>query len=168
MEREQVMHMLENYRQCQARCECLRMEIGQAERQLARERAHALANAVLPGHDLAAMPGGGVGDPTAGVATRFASGYQPRFLRQMASDLDRLRDELRECEDVCRFVEAWRKALSDRERLVIDLHVIDGATYAEVLDAFSRQFPAAPVTSPDGMKCLNRRAIEKICRVAGA
>lgn len=168
MRREQVTRMLENYRRCAARRESLALEIDMARRQLAAEEARAVENAVLPGKELSAGRGGGIGDPTARVAVKFASGYRPRYILEMEGDLNRLRDEMEECGAVCRAVDVWLMALSDRERLVIERHVIGGETYAEVLEALSARFPAGAVTSPDGIKCLNRRAMDKICAAAGA
>lgn len=167
MRREQVKRMLESYRQCAARRECLRLEIPLAQEQLALEQERALESDALPRPGVEAPRGGGPGDPTARLAVRYASGYQPRYIREMAADVRRMQDELRECDAVCRYVDAWRGALNDRERLVVDLHMIGGETYAAVLDAFARRFPAAPLTSPDGVKCVNQRALEKICAAAG-
>lgn len=168
MQQEQVKRMLENYRRCAARRDCLRMEIPMARRQLEREREAALLDAALPGHSLEAKRLNAPGDPTARVAVRFASGYQPLYIREMEGDLSRMQDELRECESVCRYVEAWRGALNEREQLVIDRHVIGGETYAEVMEAFAQRFPAAAITSPEGLKKLNLRAMAKIRAAAGA
>lgn len=168
MQREQVKRMLESYRQCRARRDSLALEIELAERQLAEARERMTEDAVLPGRDMAFIPGGGTGDPTARMAVKFASGYQPRYILEMAGDVRRMRDEMRECEAVCRCVEAWRGVLNDRELLVIDKHVIGGESYADVLEAFARQFPATALTSLDGVKCVNKRAISKIYAAAGA
>lgn len=168
MRREQVIRMLENYRRCAARRDCLKLEIPLARRQLEAEREDALRGEALPGHSLETPRAGAPGDPTGRVALRFASGYQPMYIREMEGDLARMQDELRECETVCRCVEAWRGALSEREQLIIDRHVIDGETYAEVMEVFSHRFPAAAITSPEGLKKLNLRAVAKICAVAGS
>ncbi|MBQ9196969.1 MAG: hypothetical protein IJ157_06960 [Clostridia bacterium] len=168
MRREQVKRMLESYRQCKARRESLALEIDLAERQLSEARERMTEDAVLPGHDLARAPGGGAGDPTARLAVKFASGYQPRYILEMAGDIRRMRDEMRECETVCRCVEAWRGVLNERELLVIDRHVIGGESYADVLEDYARRFPATALTSLDGVKCVNKRAIGKIFAAAGA
>ena len=168
MRREQVMRMLENYRRCAARRECLGLEIPLAEEQLRREREQAVADAALPGHAVDTPRGNGPGDPTARVAVSFASGYQPHYIREMEGDLSRLRDELRECDTVCRCVDAWRGALSDRERWVLDRHVIGGEMYADLLDDFAQAFPATVIQSPDGLKKLSLRAVGKVCDAAGA
>ena len=123
---------------------------------------------MLPGRGIETPPGGGPGDPTARVAVKYASGYEPGYIRGMEADLNRMRDEMRECETVCRYVDAWRGALNERERLVIDRHMIGGETYAETLEALAAQYPACGVTSVDGIKCLNRRAMERIYAAAGA
>lgn len=168
MRREQVKRMLESYRQCKARRESLGLEIEMARRQLAAARERMEADAVLPGHELAAARGGGTGDPTARLAVRFASGYQPRYILEMAGDIRRMEDEQRECEAVCRCVDAWRGVLNERELLVLDRHVIGGESYADVLEDYARQFSATALTSLDGVKCVNKRAIQKIYAAAGA
>ena len=168
MEQEQVKRMLADYRRCAARRECLRIEMDMAREQIEREREAALENAVLPGRGIEMPPGGEPGDPTARVAVKYASGYEPVYIREMEADLNRMRDEMRECETVCRYVDVWRGALNERERLVIDRHMIGGETYAETLEALAAQYPACGVTSVDGIKCLNRRAMEKIYAAAGA
>lgn len=159
--------MLSDYRRCAARRDFLKAQIPLAERQLAEEKESMLENAVLPGRAPGTPGGGGPGNPTARLAVKFASGYQPQYIREMAGDLRRMQDELQECDTVCRCVDAWRTALNERERLVIDLHVIGGESYAEVLEAFARRFPATAITSRDGLRRMKQRAMAKIEAAAG-
>lgn len=163
-----VERMLTDYRRCAARRDFLAVEIDRAEEQLRREEERMVEQSVLPGRGLEELPGGGTGDPTARVAVRFASGYRPAYLQEMAGDITRLRDEMRECDYVCRSVNAWRGALNDRERLLIDRHVIGGESYAEVLEAFARAYPGTALTSRDGLRRMKNRAMEKMYQAAGA
>ena len=168
MRADTVDRMLTDYRRCAARRDFLQVEITRAEEEMKRAEERLVEENVLPGRGLDVPPGTGVGDPTARMAVRFLSGYRPAYMQEMAGDIRRLKDEMGECDWVCRAVNAWRGALSDRERLVIDRHVIGGETYAETLEAMAAQFPAGGVTSVDGIKCLNRRAMERIYAAAGA
>lgn len=168
MERTTVDNMLSDYKRCAARRAFLRVRIGMAEEQLRREEEQALAEAAQPGHGLAGGCRGGMpGDPTAGVAVRFAMGHWPRYLQEMAGNLAGMREEMRACEAVCQCVEAWLEALSGRERLVIEQHVIGGAGYGDVLERFAREYPATAVTSRDGLRRIKQRALEKIYAAAG-
>ena len=159
--------MLTDYRRCAARRDFLRVEITRAEEEMKRAEERLVEENVLPGRGLDVPPGTGVGDPTARMAVRFLSGYRPAYMQEMAGDIRRLKDEMGECDWVCRAVNAWRGALSDRERLVIDRHVIGGESYNEVLEAFAKEYPGTAVTSRDGLRRIKNRAMEKVYEAAG-
>ena len=165
---DMVDRMLMDYRRCAARRDFLQVEITRAEEEMKRAEARLVEDSVLPGHGMDVPLGTGTGDPTARMAVRFLSGYRPAYMQEMAGDIRRLRDEMGECDWVCRAVNAWRGALSDRERLVIDKHVIGGESYNEVLEAFAKEYPGTAVTSRDGLRRLKNRAMEKVYAAAGA
>lgn len=167
MRADTVDRMLTDYRRCAARRDFLRVEITRAEEEMKRAEERLVEENVLPGRGLDVPPGTGVGDPTARMAVRFLSGYRPAYMQEMAGDIRRLKDEMGECDWVCRAVNAWRGALSDRERLVIDRHVIGGESYNEVLEAFAKEYPGTAVTSRDGLRRIKNRAMEKVYEAAG-
>ena len=167
MRAETVDRMLTDYRRCAARRDFLRVEITRAEEEMKRAEERLVEENVLPGRGLDVPPGTGVGDPTARMAVRCLSGYRPAYMQEMAGDIRRLKDEMGECDWVCRAVNAWRGALSDRERLVIDRHVIGGESYNEVLEAFAKEYPGTAVTSRDGLRRIKNRAMEKVYEAAG-
>ena len=167
MRADTVDRMLTDYRRCAARRDFLQVEITRAEEEMKRAEERLVEENVLPGRGLDVPPGTGVGDPTARMAVRFLSGYRPAYMQEMAGDIRRLKDEMGECDWVCRAVNAWRGALSDRERLVIDRHVIGGESYNEVLEAFAKEYPGTAVTSRDGLRRIKNRAMEKVYEAAG-
>ncbi|MBQ7519863.1 MAG: hypothetical protein IJU12_06065 [Clostridia bacterium] len=167
MRADTVDRMLTDYRRCAARRDFLRVEITRAEEEMKRAEERLVEENVLPGRGLDVPSGTGVGDPTARMAVRFLSGYRPAYMQEMAGDIRRLKDEMGECDWVCRAVNAWRGALSDRERLVIDRHVIGGESYSEVLAAFALAYPGTAVTSRDGLRRIKNRAMEKVYQAAG-
>ena len=165
---DMVDRMLMDYRRCAARRDFLQVEITRAEEEMKRAEKRLVEDSVLPGRGMDMPLGTGTGDPTARMAVRFLSGYRPAYMQEMAGDIRRLRDEMGECDWVCRAVNAWRGALSDRERLVIDRHVIGGESYNEVLAAFAQAYPGTALTSRDGLRRLKNRAMEKVYAAAGA
>ena len=165
---DMVDRMLMDYRRCAARRDFLQVEITRAEEEMKRAEKRLVEDSVLPGRGMDIPLGTGTGDPTARMAVRFLSGYRPAYMQEMAGDIRRLRDEMGECDWVCRAVNAWRGALSDRERLVIDRHVIGGESYNEVLAAFAQAYPGTALTSRDGLRRLKNRAMEKVYAAAGA
>ena len=165
---DMVDRMLMDYRRCAARRDFLQVEITRAEEEMKRAEKRLVEDSVLPGRGMDMPLGTGSGDPTARMAVRFLSGYRPAYMQEMAGDIRRLRDEMGECDWVCRAVNAWRGALSDRERLVIDRHVIGGESYNEVLAAFAQAYPGTALTSRDGLRRLKNRAMEKVYAAAGA
>ena len=168
MRTDTVDRMLTDYRRCAARRDFLQVEILRAEAELERAQEHLVEDSVLPGRSPDVPRGKGTGDPTARMAVRFLSGYRPAYMQEMAGDIRRLKDEMGECDWVCRSVNAWRGALSDRERLVIDRHVIGGESYNEVLADFAQAYPGTAVTSRDGLRRIKNRAMEKMYKAAGA
>ena len=167
MQADTVDRMLTDYKRCAARRDFLQVEIGRAEEDLRREEERLVEQSVLPGRGPDCLAGGGPGAPTARLALRCASGYRPVYMQEMAGDIRRLREEMRECDWVCRSVNAWLGALSDRERMLIDRHVIGGESYAQVLEAFAREYPGTALTSRDGLRRMKQRAMEKMYRAAG-
>jgi len=167
MNRCDVDRMLRGYKNCRARREYLRAELPEAERLLAHEREHMLENEALRGHEMGTVQSGGsFGDPTASLVMKYASGYEPRYIREMAGDVRRRQDELRECEMVCRCVEAWLEALGQKERLVIETHVLEGLTWTEAGPRLAAVFPDTCPTTSAGLRKIQQRAMEKLYQAA--
>ena len=167
MKPEAVNAMLRDYKRCQARRDFLQAELPLAERQLRYEREHMLENEALRGRRPDETGHGSENaDPTARLVLKFASGYEPRYIKDMAWDIQKRRDEMQECDAVCRCVEAWLQALGEKERMVVQTHVLEGLSWTEAGPRLSAVFPDTCPTTHAGLRRIQQKALEKIYRAA--
>lgn len=164
MKPEQVDKMLEAYNQCRSRITHIRNQLEIMERHLASEKAHAIENDAIHAVNYDGMPHGTtVGNPTESLVLRYLSGYQPRYIKDLQEDVDKARDELFEAQMVVSFVDGWLICLTDRERFIIERHVIQGDTWRAVLDQYEERFGQF---GREGLKKLRKKAMFKIYEAA--
>lgn len=167
MQKKEIELMLRDYRRCKARRDYLQQAIGILEQQKDKELKNAMAQDALHGSVITGMPrGSSVGNPTERLVLMYESGYKPQYIKQMEGELAMLRDELKEVTTVCKCVEAWLLSLNDKEKILINSHVIDGLSWAETVPLLQRQYPGTFTGSRNGLRELQRRALEKIYDVA--
>ena len=164
MNSERVDAMLADYRRCEGRAAHLANELEMLEHLRDQQETYKVENAVNISPSLSGMPGSpGVSDKVGNLAIRFASGYQPKYITELNEDIERVRSELFEMERVISFVKGWLLVLSDRERFIIEEHVIKGRFWSEIIGEYEEKF--GPF-SKDGMRKLKIRALEKIYETA--
>lgn len=103
------------------------------------------------------------GNPVESLVLRYMSGYEPKYIKDLQQDVDKVRDELYEAEMVIRFVDGWLICLTDRERFVILHHVISSETWTEVLDLYEKQYGQF---GKEGLRKIKKRALNKIYEAA--
>ena len=159
--------MLKDYKRCQARRDYLIQAIDILKSQRQKEQDKAMAEDALHGAVMNGMPHGSTpGNPVESLVLRYESGYRPQYIQDMDADLWQLQDELKEVSAVCSCVSAWLLALNDKERILIKAHVIDGLSWAETVPLLQREYPGTFTGSRNGLRDLQRRALEKIYDVA--
>ena len=164
MKPDQVDKMLASYNQCRSRVTHIKNQLEIMERHLETEKAHAMENDAIHAVNYDGMPHGTtVGNPTESLVLRYMSGYQPRYIKELQEDVDKARDELFEAEMVISFVDGWMICLNDRERFVIERHVIQGGTWRTVLDEYESKFGQF---GKEGLKKIRKKAMFKIYEAA--
>lgn len=153
--------MLRDYKRCTARRDYLMQAIEYLSKQIETEKGRAMTDEALHGIDMSGMPHGTMpGNPVESLVLRYASGYKPQYIQYMDADLQQMRDELAEVTTVCKCVEAWMQALNDKERKVVQAHIIHGLSWAEVLPLFRADY--SYTSSRDGLRYIQRTALDKI------
>lgn len=161
---EQVDKMLLDYNRCRSRATHIENQLAIMERQLQQERSRAMQEEALHAQSYDAMPHDSMpGNPVESLVLRYLSGYEPKYIKDLQQDVDKVRDELYEAQMVIRFVDGWLICLTDRERFVILHHVISSETWAEVLDQFEKQYGQF---GKDGLRKIKKRALNKIYEAA--
>ena len=173
MDREQINDMLRAYRGRVGRCAHIETEIRRLERRIAEERErYAQELAAPPVSRLDGMPRGGApfDSRTERVALALADGSAfdaeafQAAVRRLEAEIDRLRAERAEQQLGVAYVESWLSGLPERERWVIERHVIDGEIWHDIITEFNARFDDA--VSRDRLKRIQQRALEKIYAMA--
>lgn len=164
MDTDSVDKMLAAYNQCKARVTHIRNQLAIMERQLEYEKAHAMEGEALHAQSYDPTPHGNMpGNPVESLVLRYISGYQPKYIKDLQKDVDKVKDELYECEMVIQFVDGWLLCLNEREKFVIERHVIANGTWRGVLDEYEDKF--GPF-GKEGLRKLKKRALNKIYEAA--
>lgn len=164
MDTDSVDKMLASYNQCKARVTHIKNQLTIMERQLEFEKNHAMANEAIHAQSYDNTPHGNLpGNPVESLVLRYISGYQPKYIKDMQRDLEKAKDELYECQMVIQFVDGWLLCLNERERFVIEKHVIANGTWREILDEYEKRFGQF---GKEGLRKLKKRALNKIYEAA--
>ena len=172
MDREQVDALLRDYRDNIGRCGHLRVEIRRNELRIERARAEFRHDAAGPGVSrMTGMPRGTApGDPTAALGLMLAGDEVPedspqgREIARLRLEIARQTAELDMRQTQVDFVNCWLEGLTERERWVIERHIIDREIWYDVMLAFTRRY--ADDISKDRLKRLQARALERIYSIA--
>ena len=172
MDRDHVNAMLRDYRDNLGRCGHLRMEIKRNEMQIARALESFRKEAAGPSVSrLTDAPRGSVpGDPTAALGLMLAGDEVPedspqgREIARLRLENARLAAELDVRQMKVEYVDSWLNGLTDRERWVIEHHIIDREIWYDVMIAFNKRY--TDDVSKDRLKRLQTRALERIYAIA--
>ena len=173
MTQEQVNTLLREYRALVGRCGHIDAEIQRLRRAICAARAQFAADLAAPSVSrLDGMPPGGQpGSPTERAGLELADGRAFENsdagleVRHMEAEIARLEAEREERQLRVRYVESWLNGLPDRERWVIERHLIDGEIWHDIIQQFNARF--SDDISRDRLKRLQTRALERIYAMAG-
>lgn len=132
MDKAVIVDMLRNYRTNLGRRKFLEARVQQLENWLARNRDKEIEGIALHAQNLDGMPHGtGVGRPVENLGIKLAD-ETLRLCNVNADDINRLRDQLAECNDAIDCVEAWLYGLDARGKWLIRYRYIYGLTWQQV------------------------------------
>ena len=172
MTHEQVNSALREYRSLIGRCGHIEAEIARLERAIRLERDQFERDMAAPAVSrLTGLPrGSGTGSPTERVALALIDGqaYEESEAgaraRRMRAQIAALRSEREERQLRARFVESWLSGLPERERWVIERHIIEGEIWHDIAPQFNARF--MDDVSHDRLKRIQKKALEKIYAMA--
>ena len=172
MDREQVDALLKDYRDNVGRCGHLRMEMKRNAFQMDQLREAFRREAAGPGVSrMTGMPRSATpGDPTAALGLVLAGDEVPedspqgREITRYRLENARLAAELDVRQMKVEYVDCWLQGLTDRERWVIEHHIIDREIWYDVMIAFNKRY--TDDVSKDRLKRLQSRALERIYSMA--
>lgn len=163
---ERVEEMLKTYRFEVGRCAHLLLDIDLIKRQIARAEEGLAGDLAGPGAQVITdMPRGtSVGNPTERLGMLLASGYKTDEIREMEAELGELMAEYTERRKTVDYVEGWLAGLPERERWMIEMQVIDGVIWREIIAKYPEKF--GEYRSKDTLKRIRDRAMEMIIDMA--
>ena len=163
---ERVDYMLAHFRECEARCEYLKPAIWKFEKEIAALKASAIDDTIsIGGQGMDSMPrASDIRSTVEDWAIRFADGYTPEHILEAQTELTRLKEEYENKHLVVLFVTAWLKALSNRERFIIENKVIGNMYWRDLSSRFAAEF--GETYTRVALKGIEKQAREKIYRIA--
>lgn len=166
MERAEVLELIKNYNVNTGRAGHLTLTLKEYGAELARLQARLVYDETGPGaQNITGMPHGTtVGDPTAQVAIRLASGYETDEMKSLRVKMEALNDELEKLERKIAYVDAWLKGLNVYERWLILKQGIDETHWRDLEEAYKKEFGSW--TSFSSLKRIRNAAVDKICEMA--
>lgn len=166
MDRAEIQTLLKEYKENSARAAHIRTQTDELSARLALLKARLVYDETGPGaQNITDMPRGtNIGDPTAEVAIRLASGYETDEMKSIRAKMDELTIELKGLEIKIAYVDAWMKCLNVYERWLMDKQAFDETHWRELEDVYKKDF--GYWTSYSSLKRMRNAAIDKICRIA--
>ena len=172
MTREQVDALILGYHEMVGRCGHIGAEIARLEQDIQRVREEFERDAAAPSVSrIDGMPRGtALPDPTQRIALMLADGeaYQKSdaYRRECAlrSEIAALERERAEKRLHIQYVDSWLNGLADRERWVIERHLIDGDIWHDIITPFNRRYDDD--VTKDRLKRIQQKALEKIYGMA--
>lgn len=166
MTRERVDEMLKSYRFEVGRCGHLMTQIGLLKRDIEKARATLVSDLVGPGAQVITdLPRGTtVGNPTEKYGAMLADGWQTDELKALEAELAAAQAEYDERHQTVMYVDSWLAGLPERERWMVEMHVIDTVIWREILGAYQQRF--GEFRSKDTLKRVRDRGLDMIYDMA--
>ena len=165
MDQDNVDKLLTEYRTNQARYNHLYLDAMNMVLQINAEARRAIANDAIHAQQYKDMPGGGrVSKPVEDLALRYMDGHIPDVLKGWMAESEAMQQEpmVLEFSIVC--VDNWLGALTEKERMVITDHMLDGRSLREMEITSAKRFGYH--MSADGIRGIKRKALSKIYDIA--
>lgn len=155
---------LEKYRSKKARYAYLQSQTEMLERFLKICQGEMIEDQVSLSQAITGMPHGTtVGDPVSRLALDIASGKVTPFVRQIQEEMEQVRVEMRKIFPEIRLAELVLDGLKERERLMIEMKIMDDLSWAEILDRMNRKYSNS--YSKRSLQRLYDRAFDKACEI---
>ena len=165
MDRAKVNELLKMYRQNKTRLASIRVEIQLANLRIEHLRQNAIYDLLPKGNPIDGMPHGtGRRSPVESAALKLASGYLPEEAQELQHSIEKLQYESSSLEIYVLYVEAWLTALTERERFIIERHILDDAPWRLLCFEYGKRFDIEP--SKDTLRRMQVKALEKIYAAA--
>lgn len=157
--------LLTDYRTNQARFSHLYLDAMNMALQINAETRRALASDALHAQQYKEIPPcGRVSKPVEDLALRYMDGYMPDVLKRWMEESEAMQRELRTLETSIVYVDTWLGALTEKERMVITEHMLDGKSLRELEITSAKKFGYH--MSADGIRGIKRKALQKIYDIA--
>ena len=163
---EKADQMLRDYKVFLGRCKYLTALICELKAEAAAWREN-LADelAGVGAQNLDGMPHGTtVGNPTERLGIMLAEGFTPDGLKTLEEQIVDYQRELNEKSVTVHFVEAWLDGLTEKERWIVQMQVIEGAYWREIVMEYHRRY--GEEYSREGLKKIRDAAVRKIHQMA--
>lgn len=108
--------------------------------------------------------GTGVSQPTERAAIMLADGDPGKRSRAMLAEAEKTERRISELKRQCEYVEAWLRALNDKEKTVVHCKAIQHLFWRETGTYMERQFGVA--YSVTGLKKIYHYAMDKVYKIA--
>ena len=165
MDREQIEGMIREYQANVGRCAHLDTQIRELEQGVRRALSVMIEEEILPGIGLDGMPHGNtVRRPTEEVACKYADGYIPEDIQHMQAKLERLAQDREGFANQVSYVDAWMKALNEKQRWIIRHQMIDQESWREIASAYTQSY--GEIISKNTLKRMKDRAMDIIVGIA--
>ena len=163
---ERVEEMLKTYRFEVGRCGHLENDIAQTKREIERAKENTASELAGPkAQVITDMPRGTtVGNPTETIGMMLASGYVGEEVKALESKIAELESEYNERRKTVNYVESWLAGLPERERWMVEMQIIDGVIWREILTKYPERF--GEYRSKDTLKRIRDRALDMILDMA--
>lgn len=163
---ERIEEMLKTYRFEVGRCGHLENEIASTKRAIEAAKAGLAGDLAGPGAQVITdMPRGTtVGNPTEKLGMMLAAGYKSEEIMELESKLGELIAEYTERRKTVDYVTSWLNGLPERERWMIEMQVIDGVIWREILMKYPERF--GEYRSKDTLKRIRDKALDMIIDMA--
>ena len=158
---------LKSYADDKARSAHLEIEIAELTRRVNTAAAALASDEAGPrAQQITGMPHGTtVGNPTAQIAEKLASGWLPPEVKDMKRDLSVMQEEHARLSARVKFVEAWLEALTEREHWIILHQFVRQEYWRDVLNDYEARFGG--YVAKDALKGLRAKALKRIYAIAG-
>ena len=158
--------MLRDYKVFLGRCKYLTALIPELKAEAAYWKQNIAEDITsLGGQNMDGMPHGTkIGNPTERFGIMLAEGYTPEGLQRLEQQIDEYEKELKEKRPTIVFVEAWLGGLTEKERWIVQMQVIEGAYWREIVTAYHVKY--GEEYSREGLKKIRDGALNKIYQMA--
>lgn len=158
--------MLGRYLEHSARSAFLESKIQELYKDLGKMRSEIVEDLVSVSPKITGLPGGqkGISDSTGRLGTMVADGHVTPHMEQVIKEIDALELELERVRVTVVFVDAWLKALDEKELFVIKKKTIGGLSWKQLGYLFRNTYGDS--YTQQGLRRIRDSAMDKIYKIA--